>query len=382
SKALCRQGLTYPCILINLLKTHTMFRFILLILTFLLLIGCEQYWPFATNQQQSKSQVANNKTKKLPKPLPVVHVSTVKKRNLSFSAIITGTLEAKRRVKIFNQIEGVLIKLPFYEGDRVKKNQNIALLDKTLVQLELNKAIVNEKQSSINLNRIKKLIPKNLVSQDEISQAKTLLSLARNETKKQRTKLSYTNIKAPFSGVISQRLNEPGDVLSEHSHILSLIDTSQLIVQFQLSELLLPDININDEISLHIDALGQQKFTATVIRKHPVIDMISRQGIVEAILTSPPIGAMPGQLSRINFTSKKKNYLTIPLPAIRHDQHSAYVYLLNLNNQTVSKQNITMGMTIDNFAEITNGVNEGDSIVVKGQYGLKSGSKVQIITKQ
>jgi membrane fusion protein, multidrug efflux system len=358
-----------------------MFRFILLILTINLLIGCDQYWPAASKQKQPGKNTASV-SNKYPKVLPAVQTSTVKKRNLSFSAIITGTLEVNRDVKIFNQIEGLLIKLPFHEGDRVKKNQTIALLDKTLIQLELNKAIVTEKQSSLNLNRIKKLIPKNLVSEDEVSQAETLLALARNETKKQRTKLSYTIIKAPFSGLISQRLNEPGDVLAEHSHILNLIDTSQLIVKFQLSELLLPDIHINDKINMYIDALGQQIFNAKVIRKHPVIDMVSRQGVVEAILTSPPEGAMPGQLCRINYVSKKKPYLTIPLAAIRHNQHSAYVYVLNLKNKTVSKQNITMGITIDDFVEVTNGLKEGDNIIIKGQYGLKSGSKVQIISSQ
>ncbi len=358
-----------------------LFRFIVLIVSISLLTGCDQFWPLASKQKPS-DQMSDSLSKKAAKALPAVQMSTAKKRSLSFSAVISGTLEANRRVKIFNQIEGLLIKLPFHEGDRVKKNQIIASLDKTLMQLELNKAIVKEKQSSVNLNRIKKLIPKNLVSEDEVSQAETLLALARNETRKQRTKLSYATIKAPFGGLISQRLKEPGDVLPEHSHILSLIDTSQLIVKFQLSELLLPDININDEISLRIDALGQQLFTAKIIRKYPVIDMISRQGVVEAILESPPVGSMPGQLSRVNFVSKKKNYLTIPLAAIRHDQRSAYVYLLDVNNKTVSKQNISMGVTIDDFVEITNGLKQGDNIIIKGQYGLKSGNKVQIITAQ
>jgi len=207
------------------------------------------------------------------------------------------------------------------------------------------------------------------------------LAIARTETKKQLTKLSYTIIKAPFNGIISQRLNEPGDVLSQHSHILSLIDTSQLIIKFELSELLLPDINIGDKIDINIDALGEKIFTAKIIRKHPMIDIISRQGIVEAILASPPRGAMPGQLSRILFTSRKKDYLSIPLTAVRHDQHSAYDYLLNPKNSTVYKQEVSMGITIDEFVEISNGLKEGDTIIIKGQYGLKSGKKVQIVTK-
>ena len=143
-----------------------------------------------------------------------------------------------------------------------------------------------------------------------------------------------------------------------------------------------PDIKINDKINITIDALGKKQFTTQIIRKHPVIDIISRQGMVEAILASPPKGAMPGQLSRVNFISKTKDYLSIPLSAIRHDQHSAYVYLLKPENKTVYKQEITMGITIGDFVEITRGLKQGEKIVIKGQYGLKSGTKVQIITSQ
>jgi len=168
------------------------FRILLLILTFLPLTGCDQFDPaifkqglFNQGQDKTSKKINNSERKKKTKTLPAVQVSTVKKRNLSYSATITGTLEANRSVKIFNQIEGLLIKLPFYEGDEVKKDQIIALLDKTLTQLELNKALVSEKQSSVNLNRITKLVPKNLVSQDELSQARTLLAIAKTETQKQ-----------------------------------------------------------------------------------------------------------------------------------------------------------------------------------------------------
>ncbi|MFK5984479.1 MAG: efflux RND transporter periplasmic adaptor subunit [Pseudomonadota bacterium] len=362
-----------------------LFRFLILLVFLLPLQSCDQFWQTLSNKESSlknsKEKIAQTSNKRSQKSLPVVQVTTVKNRALSFSTTLTGTIEAKRQVKIFNQIEAVLIKLPFYEGQQVKNNQTIALLDKTLVQLEVDKAIVLEKQSSLNLNRIKKLIPKNLVSKDEVSQAETLYAIAKTERKKQQTKLSYTVIKAPFTGVISQRLNEPGDVLSEHSHILSLIDTSQLIVKFELSELLLPDIHINDQLNIQIDALGTQVFSSKIIRKHPVIDTITRQGVVEAILSSPPIGAMPGQLSRVHFISKKKNYLSIPVAAIRHDQHSAYVFLFNTQQQTVSKRKVNMGITIDSYIEITNGLKQGDKIIIKGQYGLKSGSKVQIINE-
>ena len=340
------------------------------------LSGCDQFNLFSTHNKSSSEPKKLSKRSK--RSLPIVLLEQVQNRNLSYSSLITGTLQAKRSVKIYNQIKGLLIRLPFYEGDIVKKNQTIALLDKTMVQLELNKATVKEKQSSLNLNRIKKLVPKNLISKDELSQAKTLLALAVQETKKQSTALSYTKIQAPFKGIISQRLNEPGDVLSEHSHILSLIDNSQLIVKFPLSELLIPDITIGDNIDIQIDALGRQIFKAQIIRKYPTIDIASRQGVIEAILLSPPKAAMPGQLCKIHFISQAKMYLSIALSAIRHDQHSAYVFLYNDETKSVTKKNIIIGRTIDNYVEVTQGLKQGDKIVTKGQYGLKSGSKVLI----
>ncbi len=354
-------------------------RLTIILLSFLLLHSCDSSWENFFNDSIKKQKNNASAIKKPSKILPIVHVSNVKNRALSFSTTIIGTIEAQRRVKIFNQIEGMLIKLPFHEGQYVKKNQTIAALDKTLIQLELDKALVLEKQSILNLNRIKKLIPKNLVSKDEVSQAETLAAIAKTGRQKNQALLSYTTIKSPLNGLISERLNEPGDALNEHSHILTLIDTEQLLIKFEISELLLPDIHIGDKLNIQIDALKQQIFSSEVIRKHPTIDRISRQGIIEARLLTPPKGAMPGQLIRIHYNSKDKNYLTIPIVAIRHDQHSAFVFLLNKKTNSVSKQEVKMGITIDKYIEITDGLKSGDSIVIKGQYSLKSGSKVQIM---
>ncbi len=349
------------------------------LLSISLLTGCDQFSFFSINKENNTQSKTDSK--KRAKSLPIVVLSTVKNRKLSYSSIITGTLKAKRSVKVYNQIKGLLIDLPFYEGDKVKKGLVIARLDKTLIQLELNQAIVKEKQASVNLSRIKKLVPRNLVSEDEVSQSKTIYAIATHETKKQATALSYTKIKAPFDGIISQRLNEPGDVLSEHTHILSMIDIEKLIVKFPLSELLFPDINIGDSINIQIDALGSQIIKAIIIRKHPIIDKVSRQGIVEAMLQSPPSKAMPGQLCKIHFTSQIKDYLSISLPSIRHDQHSAYVFTYNKQSKTVAKQKIKIGQTINNFVEVTQGLEDGDIIVAKGLYGLRSGNKVQIKSK-
>jgi|GEM_PF-4118129 len=80
--------------------------------------------------------------KKSKKRLPVVYSSVVKEQTLTTETTVTGTLEANRHVNVFNQSEGMLIKLPFREGDRVKKGQIIARLDDTLIKIDNRKAIV------------------------------------------------------------------------------------------------------------------------------------------------------------------------------------------------------------------------------------------------
>ncbi len=326
-----------------------------------LLSGCEK-------QQDAK--------KRSPKTLPVVEVALAEVQSLNHKITVTGTLEPSRTVHLYNQAQGLLLELPFHEGDSVQQGELVARLDNTIIKAEYNKAEATLKQTRIDYGRLKKLAPTNLTSQELLTRAKTKVALDQAEYNLQKKRLSYTRIKAPWSGVISERLVEPGDVLPLHTHFMSLIDNSSLIVKIPLSELHLSKINPDDAISFMIDALGKQSWSGNVLRIYPQINAQTRKGTIEVKLSPVPKGARPGQLARIKLVTPKEQVLVIPLSAIRYDQQGAYVFVLNAEDK-ITRRNIVTGKKYPQKMEILAGLEAGEEVVKKGLFGLRSGKQVK-----
>ncbi|MCU7837479.1 MAG: efflux RND transporter periplasmic adaptor subunit [gamma proteobacterium symbiont of Taylorina sp.] len=318
------------------------------------------------------------KKKRAARPLPVVEIAQAEVQLLNHQIIVTGTLKANRTIHFYNQAQGLLKSLPFHEGDRVESGQLLAQLDDTIIRAEYDKTTATLKQTKIDYQRLKKLAPLNLTSKELLTRAKTRVALDQSEYNLQKKRLTYTQIKAPWSGIISERLVEPGDVLPLYTHFMSLIDTSSLNVKIPLSELSLNKIKAGDEISFVIDALGNKTWLGNILRIHPNVDSITRKGIIEVKINPVPPGARPGQLARIKLSTAKHQVLVIPLSAIRYNQHGAYVFTLDSEN-TINLTAITTGQKYPRYMEILEGLKTGDRVIKKGLFGLSSGNKVKII---
>ncbi len=309
--------------------------------------------------------------------LPAVEAADVMMQSLNHTMTLTGTLEPSRTVHIYNQAQGMLTRLPFHEGDEIKKGDLIAQLDDTIFKAEYNKAEATFKQARIDYGRLEKLAKTNLTSKELLVRAKTRVALDRADYNLQKKRLSYTRIKAPWPGIISERLVEPGDVLPLHTHFMSLIDNSSLIVKVSLSELYLSKVKARDTISYQIDALGKQTWSGKILRIYPQINPQTRKGLIEIKLDPVPENARPGQLARITLTTINENIMVIPLSAIRYDQTGAYVFTIDSENK-IKRQTIITGQKYPEKMEILEGLKVDDSIVKKGLFGLRSGKKVNI----
>ena len=181
-------------------------------------------------------------------------------------------------MRLYNEESGRIAQLPYFEGDQVKKDTVVISLVDDLIRAELNKAEAQRAQAGIDLKRLKKLLPKKLTSEEEVARAKTAYDIAKAEENLQQIRFERSKIKAPFAGVITMRNNEPGDAVSAHSHILTMIDPDTLRVKVQISERWIPLINVNDPVEVGIDALGDQLHSGRVRRIHPTINPKTRKG--------------------------------------------------------------------------------------------------------
>ncbi|MEN8167965.1 MAG: efflux RND transporter periplasmic adaptor subunit [Pseudomonadota bacterium] len=317
------------------------------------------------------------KKSRTPKSHLVV-TETVSIRSIGLTHERSGTLRARQSVRIFNQEEGRITELPFYEGDKVRTGERLVRLEDDLLKAELDKASATSRLASSDLRRLQGLAKHKAVSDEELAQARTALNVAEAELKMLKIRLGYTLIQAPFSGVISQRLVEPGDVVSRHTHLLSLIDPESLITEIQISDLLLSRIHLDDPVKVRIDGLGTQRYAGKILRIHPALDPKTRMGIVEVILDPVPEGARSGQLCRVTLDTAASERIMIPFRALQRDNQAEYVYRLDQDDKA-RRAEVVSGIRVADRVEIIQGLKTDERIVVKGFLGLREDKQVETV---
>jgi len=327
------------------------------------------------------SGCSDNKKVKGQDKARVVEVSVVDRQPVKVTRIISGTLEAIQRVQIFNEEPGRIKQIHFYEGDSVEQDAILLELDGSLIEAQLDKARASLNQAKLDLKRLKKLVPSNLASQDQLARAQTALDETQAEVRLLETRLNHTRIRAPFAGKVSARTKDPGDVVPIHSHILSLINPHALKAKLHVSGLLLSHLQKEAQVQLRIDALGDTLFPARILRVHPVVDPVSRQGIVEVKLDPVPDGALPGQLCRLYLSTETTPLRTIPLASLRHDAQGEYVYRVDRQDKSRYTR-VKTGLQLNNRVEILEGLEIGDRVIVKGIIGLRDGNQIKIANSQ
>jgi len=322
----------------------------------------------------SCSDSDKNKAKRSA-PVQLVETALARQQNTAISRTLSGTLQAIREIRITNQTQGILTELAVYPGDKVEIGSTLAQIDDALTAAEVQKAQATLKQAELDLRRLKNLASRKLASDSEVASAKTQKNIAAAELLLKQTELSYTHIKSPINGIVSERLAESGDVLSSHSQILSLVDTSSLKAEIYLSELLLPLIQESNPVSIKIDALGNQSFVGEIKRIYPTIDKTTRRGTIEIVMSPVPEGARPGQLCRVTIQTQNKSRLMIPYDAIRHDKEGTFVF--SLVNGQAERVMVRTGIQQGDLIEVLEGITDQQRIITKGFFGLKNKMKVQ-----
>ncbi len=313
------------------------------------------------------------------KPTHLVEVTIVGAKPLRHETVRTGSLAARRSVRLFNQEEGRIDQLTVFEGASVTKGQILVRLDRLLLLAQLEKATASRKLAEADLVRMKKLAKKRIATQERYDQAETQHSVAVAEETLVRTRLAYSEIRAPFDGIVTERRVEPGDVAPRHTHLLTVIDPTSLYTKVSVSELMVPRLKKGDTVDVRIDALGDRVWTGHIRRIHPTIDPRTRLGVVEVALAPVPPGAKSGQLCRVTLRTPEIQRKVVPFAALRRDDKGEYVYVV-IGGKTQLRR-VRTGLRMDDKVEALDGLQEGDKVVVRGFLDISPGKKVTITGK-
>jgi len=313
-------------------------------------------------------------------PAPRVHLvelASAEPGRLSYTADRAGSLRALREVRIVNQEEGRLTEVRVREGDRVQARDVLVRYDDRILRAELDKASATLGQAELDHQRARQLKEKGFVSEDAVSRAATALEIARAQVRLLQVRVQHMTLTAPFDGVVARRLVEPGNVTPQHTHLLSIIDPSQLVTDVNVSELVMPYVSVGDRAQVRIDALGEALHPGKILRVHPAIDPATRTGRIEVALTPVPKGARAGQFCRVVLSTGASEQLVVPLAALQRDLQGEFVYVYQDAEGTVRRTAVASGLRLADRVEIRDGLARGAQVVVKGFLGLSANQRVK-----
>lgn len=308
----------------------------------------------------------------------LVEVVSVQPREVSAQHQRPGSLRLRRLTRVFSQEEGRITELRLFEGDQVREGQLLLALEDDLLRAELDKTQATLAQKRTDVERLERLRKRRAASEDELAQARTELAVAQAEVRMLKTRLAFTRISAPFAGIITERLVEPGDFVSKNTHLLTLADPQSLVAEVLVSELVLPHIAVGDPARVRIDALGAEHFAGRILRIHPTLSRRNRQAAVEIALEPIPEGARAGQFVRAELTSAPVSRLLVPFRALRQDTQGELLWVIDEDGKA-RRRGVESGVRIADQIEILHGLSPGERVVVRGFLGLSQGKGVEIV---
>lgn len=317
-------------------------------------------------------------------------VVLAKTRELSQGLPVSGALKAVNSAVIKARVAGELQALTVREGDRVQAGQVIARVDPTEYRARLKQTQEQADAAHAQIEIAQRQFDNNraLVNQGFISKtaldtsSSTLLgaqatynaALAAVDVAKK--SLDDTVMRSPISGLVSQRLAQPGERVAIDARVIEVLDLSQIELEATLSATESLRVKVGQRAGLQIEG-ASQPFTAKVVRISPSTQAGSRS-VLAYLRVDKPAGLRQGLFAQGTLDMGRSSGLAVPLNAVRTDKPAPYVQIVE-NNQVVHKpvETTARGEADGQALVLVNGLVE-NTVVISGQLGpLRAGTAVR-----
>ena len=324
---------------------------------------------------QSKVAAAPEKKKKQDQT-HLVEIVTAEAVASNISSKWHGSLEYNELVNIYNQEKGRIDVFPYKEGDRVNKGDLLVHMDDRLLRAEKSRLLAQIEQAKTDQNRIQGLVKKQALSIGELDQANTQLAIYNAEKNLLDIRIGYFQIKAPFSGIVTERFVNKGDAVSEQQHLLTLSNHQSLVARVQVSETALSSLTKSMPATIIIPSSGA-RYAGKLSRIYPKLHPNTRQATVELTFDESPESLFSGQSVLAEIKGVRKNRILVPLSALKRDGEGEHVFLLK-DDGKAHREAVISSSYIAGKVEITQGVKSGDQVITRGFLGLNNGKAVKV----
>jgi HlyD family secretion protein len=349
---------------------------------------------------------------------PSVSVTAARRTTLTETILVTGSLVAREEVLVTPQIDGLrLMEVHAEQGDRVKKGQLLARLDRTTLDAQLarleaqdkrsdaaiaqarNQILTAEatvKQATAAFQRTADLLKTGASTQasfeereaasrsanSTLAAAKDGLQLAeadkvanQAQIREAKLKLAFTEIAAPADGIISRRTAKVGATTSGMGDALfRIVEKGDVELDAEIPELHLPNLKTGMAARVQVAGLPEKKGTLRLIS--PEIDKATRLGRVR-ILLGDDITLRVGAFARGQIETARSEGLAVPAGAVMHNSAGSFVQVVR--DEKVETRAVRTGMRSDSLVEIVDGLKEGEKVVARSGTLLREGDTVRSV---
>jgi len=304
------------------------------------------------------------------------HVTTPLRVDTTLTKEYVSQVRSVRNIEIRTQEKGYLQNIYVDEGQYVKAGQLLFRIMPRLYQAELLKAQAEEKAAQIELQNAKTLADKNIVSKAEQSLAKAKLEHAQAEVALARLHLSFTEIRAPFSGTIDRLPLKLGSLVDEGELLTSLSDNSQMFAYFNVSEPEYLDYQTNaktrgsNEVGLLLANNQPLNYKGQIETIESEFNSETGNIAFRARFPNPQRLLKHGETGKVLMTVPVRNALIIPQKATYEIQEKKYVFVVD-NKGVVKSRNITILNELPDLYIIGSGLSDGDRILLEGVQKVK-----------
>jgi membrane fusion protein (multidrug efflux system) len=356
---------------------HRQALYALMLAAVLVLPACKR--GGATDDAKAAETASKSDGKDAKKADDAVPVEVVKVARRPIAASYSGTasLDAPNEAQVVSKASGIVLALLTEEGQRVHKGQLLARLDNDHQRLQVAQAEAAVRKLQSNYERSQKMVAAKLVSTEANDQIRYDLESARAALNIAQLELSYTDITAPISGVVAQRMVKQGNLVALNAPLFRIVDDSHLEAVLNVPERELATMKAGLPVTLLVDAVAGKQFAGSIDRISPVVDAGSGTFRVVCAFSGEG-GLKPGMFGRIGVVyDSRTDALTIPRVALLEDEGEPAVYAVR--DGKAVRVSLKLGYIDGELAEVRSGLKEGDRVVTAGKVAIRDGAKVQVI---
>ncbi|MBQ3813267.1 MAG: efflux RND transporter periplasmic adaptor subunit [Bacteroidales bacterium] len=305
--------------------------------------------------------------------VPNVEVAKAAVRDVPMEVSYASTVQAWAVNNIMPQQGGRIRKINVEVGDYVVKGQVLAEMDR----LQLDQLELQVKNDEIEYERLKSLYAEGAVSQSDFEAAELGYKVRKSNLDNLR---ENTILRSPINGFVSARNFDAGDMFGMSAPLFVVQQVLPVKLLVGISESEYTKIKKGDNVKLTVDAIPGREFTGKVERLYPTIDPATHTFKAEVSVANSDKALRPGMYARVTVNFGTRRSVIVPDRALVKQEGTGTRFIFALQaDGTVSYLPVTIGRHIGAEYEILSGLEEGATVVVKGQALLRDGVKVNVL---